>query len=122
MVMCRVLQVSRSGYYAWIDRPVSLSAQDNERLVVLIRASHAASGGIYGSPRVTADLREAGERCGKNRVARLMQIHEIRGATGCKRPRPDARGGKRTVIYVASPGVKSAITWSFRFFSRTLHP
>jgi putative transposase len=88
MVMCRVLQVSRSGYYAWIDRPVSLTAQDNERLVVLIRASHAASGGIYGSPRVTADLREAGERCGKNRVARLMQIHEIRGVTGCKRPRP----------------------------------
>lgn len=88
MVMCRVLQVSRSGYYAWIERPVSLTAQDNERLVVLIRASHAASGGIYGAPRVTADLREAGERCGKNRVARLMRIHEIRGVTGCKRPRP----------------------------------
>ena len=55
---------------------------------MLIRASHAASGGIYGSPRVTADLREVGERCGKNRVARLMRIHEIHGITGCKRPRP----------------------------------
>ena len=88
MEMCRVLQVSRSGYYAWIDRPVSLTAQDNERLVVLIRASHTASGGIYGSPRVTADLRETGERCGKNRVARLMRIYDIRGVTGCKRPRP----------------------------------
>lgn len=88
MVMCRILQVSRSGYYAWIDRPLSITAQDNERLVVLIRASHVASGGIYGAPRVTVDLREAGERCGKNRVARLMRIHGIRGVTGYKVPRP----------------------------------
>ena len=88
MVMCRVLQVSRSGYYAWIDRPLSDRAQDNERLLVLIRASHAASGGIYGAPRVTADLREAGEHCSKNRVARLMRINDIRGVTGYKIPRP----------------------------------
>ena len=49
MVMCRVLQVSRIGYYAWIDRPLSARARDNERLLVLIRASHVASGGIYGA-------------------------------------------------------------------------
>ena len=84
--MCRILQVSRSGYYDWIDRPLSNRARDDERLLVLIRASHTASGGIYGSPRVTADLREAGERCSKNRVARLMRLNEVRGITGYKRP------------------------------------
>jgi putative transposase len=86
--MCRILQVSRSGYYDWIDRPLSNRARENERLLVLIRASHTASGGIYGSPRVTADLREAGETCSKNRVARLMRVNDIRGITGFKRPRP----------------------------------
>jgi putative transposase len=86
--MCRILQVSRSGYYDWIDRPLSNRARHDERLLVLIRASHTASGGIYGSPRVTADLREAGERCSKNRVARLMRLNEVRGITGYKRPRP----------------------------------
>jgi len=86
--MCRILKVSRSGYYDWIDRPLSNRARDDERLLVLIRASHTASGGIYGSPRVTADLREAGERCSKNRVARLMRLKEIRGITGYKTPRP----------------------------------
>jgi len=85
--MCRILKVSRSGYYDWIDRPLSDMARENERLLVLIRASHTASGGIYGSPRVTADLRETGERCSKNRVARLMRLNEIRGITGYKRPR-----------------------------------
>ena len=91
MVMCRVLQVSRSGYYGWVDRPLSDRARDNERLLVLIRASHTASDGIYGALRVTADLRETGERCGKNRVARLMRINGIRGVTGYKIPRPVVR-------------------------------
>jgi len=86
--MCRTLKVSRSGYYDWVDRPLSNRARDDERLLVLIRASHTASGGIYGSPRVTADLRETGERCSKNRVARLMRLNEIRGITGYKTPRP----------------------------------
>ncbi len=67
---------------------MSHRARDNKRLVVLIRASHVASGGIYGSPRIYIDLREAGEGCGKNRVARLMQTNKIRGATGYKVPRP----------------------------------
>jgi len=88
MVMCRVLQVSRSGYYDWVGRPLSERARDNERLLVLIRASHTASGGIYGALRITADLRETGEDCGKNRVARLMRINGIRGVTGYKIPRP----------------------------------
>jgi putative transposase len=94
--MCRILNVSRSGYYDWVGRPLSNRARDDERLIVLIRASHTASGGIYGSPRVTADLREAGERCSKNCVARLMRLNEIRGITGFKRPKPSC--GKPSLL------------------------
>jgi len=86
--MCRDLQVSRSGYSDWVGRPRSDRAKDNERLIVLIRASHAASGGMCGARRVTADFKEAGEGCGKNRVARLMRINGIRRVTGYKVPRP----------------------------------
>jgi putative transposase len=86
--MCRVLQVTRAGFYAWLHKPLSDRAIEDERLLGLIRASYAASGGVYGSPRVFADLREAGARCGKNRVARIMRTHKIRALRGYKRPRP----------------------------------
>lgn len=57
--MCRVLEVTHSGYYAWLKHPQSARATDNARLLTLIRASFNASDGIYGSPRVFLDLREA---------------------------------------------------------------
>lgn len=85
--MCRVLQVTRAGFYAWLHKPLSDRAIEDERLLDLIRASYAASGGVYGSPRVFADLREAGQRCGKHRVARIMRTHKIRALRGYKRPR-----------------------------------
>jgi putative transposase len=87
MLMCRVLRVHRSGYYAWLRRPVSSQAKENRRLLALIRASHEASGGGYGSPRVFLDLREEGERCGLNRVARLMKKHRIKAVRSYRRPR-----------------------------------
>ena len=80
--MCRLLQVSHSGYYAWLQEPVSNRARENVRLLRLIRASFVASHGIYGSPRVFLDLREAGETCSKHRVARLMRINNIRAVRG----------------------------------------
>ena len=82
-----MLRVSRSGFYAWTHRPPSLRALENERLWELIRASYEASGGIYGSPRIYADLREAGERCGRHRIARIMREHKIRAIRGYKMPR-----------------------------------
>lgn len=88
MTMCRVLQVTRAGFYAWLHKPLSDRAIEDGRLLGLIRASYAASGGVYGSPRVFADLREAGEQCGKHRVARIMRTHKIRALRGYKRPRP----------------------------------
>ena len=70
--MCRILGVAPSGYYEWLTHPVSNRAQEDARLLRLIRASFTASQGIYGAPRVFLDLREAGETCSKHRVARLM--------------------------------------------------
>ena len=80
--MCRLLNVTRSGYYAWLKEPISNRTQEDVRLLRLIRASFVASHGIYGAPRVFLDLREAGETCSKHRVARLMRINGIRAAYG----------------------------------------
>lgn len=80
--MCRLLGVSRSGYYAWLNHPQSDHAIEDARLLRLIRASFKASHGIYGAPRVFLDLREAGESCSKNRVARLMRENDLRALHG----------------------------------------
>lgn len=58
--MCQLLEVSRSGYYAWLAKPMSDRAREDARLLRLIRASFKASHGIYGAPRIFLDLREAG--------------------------------------------------------------
>jgi transposase InsO family protein len=77
--MCRVLAVSRSGYYAWRRRPASDRARDTQRVIEQIRAAHQASREVYGSPRVYRALRRAGLTVGKHRVARLMQQEGLRG-------------------------------------------
>jgi putative transposase len=74
--------VARSGYYAWLQQPISNRAQADARLLRLIRASFVASHGIYGAPRVFLDLREAGEICSKHRVARLMREANLRALYG----------------------------------------
>src|SRR3954468_19407586 len=81
-LMCRLLGVAPSGYYAWLAQPVSDRAQEDACLLRLIRASFAASQGIYGSPRLFLDLREAGEGCSRHRVARLMREHQLRALHG----------------------------------------
>ena len=80
--MCRVLGVERSGYYEWLTQPMSNRAQEDARLLRLIRASFTASQGIYGAPRVFLDLRDAGETCSKHRVARLMRVNNLRALHG----------------------------------------
>lgn len=82
-----MLRVARSGFYEWLHKPLSNRAIEDQRLLALIRESYAASGGIYGSLRVFADLRETGERCGKHRVARIMREHKIKALRGYKSPR-----------------------------------
>jgi putative transposase len=79
-IMCDVLAVSPSGYYAWRGRPLmSPRVRANRSLQVRIRAIHAAARGRYGSPRVQAALRDEGEYIGRHRVMRLMRRDGLRG-------------------------------------------
>ncbi len=77
--MCEVLNVSRSGYYAWRNRPLSALGKGNRELLGQIREVHTQSRKLYGSPRITVELNERGFKCGKNRVARIMKEHSICG-------------------------------------------
>jgi putative transposase len=79
--MCKLLNVSRSGYYAWRKRPESRRSREDRALEDKIRVLHKASHGIYGSPRVHRDLVDAGVRCSKHRVARIMRNAGIRSRT-----------------------------------------
>ncbi len=83
-MLCRVLGVSSSGYYAWRSRGPSARAQADAALLARIRTAHEQSRGTYGAPRIQADLRAAGVQCGRRRVARLMRRA---GLVGCHRRR-----------------------------------
>lgn len=76
--MCRVLLVSRSGYYGWRNRPESRRAKENERLLMMIEAAHKKSKKTYGSPRIHRQLMKDGVICSRGRVARLMRDAGIR--------------------------------------------
>jgi transposase InsO family protein len=79
--MCRLFDVSRSSYYAWRKQPKSDRAQANEHLLDQIKKVHKDSRGLYGSPRVTAELRAQGICCNHKRIARLMRVHGIQAKT-----------------------------------------
>ena len=81
--MCRVLCVSRSGYYAWRNRSPSTRAVEDERLADKIEEIHTESRGTYGVPRVHAELLEDNECVGRKRIARLMRNRGLRGV--CRR-------------------------------------
>jgi putative transposase len=92
--MCRVLEVSTSGYYAWRARPLSCHAQDDAFLGLVIEAIHTATRGNYGAPRIHAELALGhGIGCSKKRVARLMVARHLRGC-GRRRRRGLTRSGK----------------------------
>jgi transposase InsO family protein len=76
--MCRVLGVSKSGYYSWTKRPESQRSLDDDQLGNEIERLHKESKQSYGSPRIHAELRSNGIRCGRKRVARLMQDRDLR--------------------------------------------
>lgn len=76
--MAEALQVARSGYYAWEKRKDSRKRRMDQDLLERIKAVYYGSKSIYGSPRVTAQLRREGYLCGKNRVARLMRVNQLR--------------------------------------------
>jgi putative transposase len=83
--MSETLGVSRSGYYAWVKRPLSARAQANEELAAKIKEAFEKQHKRYGSPRLHVYLRREGFQCGRHRVARLMQIQGLRAKKASQR-------------------------------------
>ncbi len=94
-LLCRCLEVSRSGYYGWCGRGPSPRAQEDERLAVEVAAIFKEKRSRYGSPRVRDELRDRGKRVSRKRVARLMRVRGLRARAGRRRaPRTtDSRHG-----------------------------
>jgi transposase InsO family protein len=76
--LCKVLGVSPSGYFAWKERPACRRQRDDMVLLAHVRSAFALSGGTYGSPRMTYELRDNGLAIGRRRVARLMRENGLR--------------------------------------------
>jgi putative transposase len=95
--MCRVLTVHFSGFYAWLKEPLSARAIEDARQTELIHQAWTDSGRVYGYRKLTDDLRDAGEVCSENRVARLASLAGIPAQIGYKR-RPGRYGGKPAVV------------------------
>ncbi len=89
--MCETLDVSHSGFYAWLRRPLSARAHTDTRLTAHIRTSFEQSDRTYGARRVWRDLRAWGQHCGLHRVERLMRLAELR-ALPRRRRRPQDTG------------------------------
>lgn len=79
VLLCRMLGVSRSGYYAWKNRPPSRRSREDVALMAKIHEIHRRSRQTYGSPRVHAELRALGTRCSRKRVERLMRKARLQG-------------------------------------------
>jgi len=95
--MCRMLCVHFSGFYAWLKEPLSQRALEDARQTELIHQAWTDSGKVYGYRKLTDDLRDAGETCSENRVARLTSLAGITAQIGYKR-RPGRYGGKPAVV------------------------
>jgi putative transposase len=95
--MCRVLEVQRSGFYAWLKQPKSRREREDERLLGKIKQFWIESGFAYGYRNIAKDLRDTGESCGKNRVHRIMRSAGIRSQRGYKR-HPGFKGGNASHI------------------------
>lgn len=93
-LMCRMLGVSRSGYYGWRDRPPCERSRQDAALTEKVREIHQRGRQTYGSPRVHAELRMLGARCSRKRVERLMREAGPRGCTRGRRKRTTTRRGK----------------------------
>jgi putative transposase len=94
--LCRLMKVHRSGYYAWINQPKSAQQKDDERLLGIIKQFWLESGYVYGYRKIHLDLREHGETCGPNRVARLMKQAGIKAQVGYKKT--GYKGGKPAIV------------------------
>lgn len=99
--MCKVLEVSASGYYAWRKRPVSKREMANQELYKKIEDVYNKNHGVYGSPRIYHELKKQGVACSENRVARLMRLRGLR-AKQTKRYKTTT---KRNKVHPAAPNL-----------------
>jgi putative transposase len=106
-LMCRVLDVSVSGYYAWSKRPPSQHSQKDAQLAEYVKTAFQANRRVYGNPRIHAELRDQGIKCAPKRVARLMREQGL----FAKRPR------HRTITTKSEPGAQVAPNLLQRDFS-----
>jgi putative transposase len=95
--MFRVLMVHFSGFYAWVEEPLSARALEDARQTKLIQQAWTESGKVYGYRKLANDLRDSGETCSENRVARLASLAGIAAQIGYKR-RPGRYGSKPSVV------------------------
>jgi len=110
-LLCETLDVSISGYYAWRKRPMSQHQREDGQLADRVQAAYHANRGVYGSPRVLAELQAQGIKCSRKRVARLMREQEL----AVRRPR------HRTVTTHSDPHARVAPNRLDRDFTAT-HP
>ena len=87
-MMCRLLQVSRSGYYDWSQRAESARSLRDRELRLLIRQIHLESNGVYGARKLHRELLRLGEQVGRHRVARLMRADGLKGCPKRRFRRP----------------------------------
>ena len=88
--LCSTLDVHHSGYYAWLKKPISKTARENQKLSGLIKQFWLESGGVYGYRKIHCDLKDVGEACGVNRVHRLMKANGLKSQCGYRKPRSQA--------------------------------
>jgi putative transposase len=106
-IMCRVLEVSVSGYYAWCHRTPSQHSREDAQLTEQVKTAFQANRGVYGSPRVHAELQAQGITCARKRVARLMREQGL----AARRPR------HRTITTQSEQGAQVAPNLLQRDFS-----
>ena len=94
-IMCRLLGVSPSGFYAWARRQPSRRARDDARMAEEIRVAHADSKGTYGVPRIQIELAERGIHASRKRIARLMRVQGLAGVSRRRGVRTTVRDGAR---------------------------
>jgi putative transposase len=113
--ICRALEVSRSGYYAWRKRRPSRRAQEDERVLEALTELHRRSRRTYGSPRMTRELQEQGYRCSENRIARIMRENGIRARTTrrfhFKRPRGEYYRAEGNLLQMRPAPKKANEVW-----------
>lgn len=80
-LVCKILQVSQSGYHKWLKNKVSLRAKENQRILEIIKFHHNKSKATYGLPRIYAAIRKEGVIVNKKRIARLMKLNNIKTKT-----------------------------------------